>query len=397
MSSLPIYIHFIVMALAIGALVWSADLFVDGAAAIARNIGLSPLIIGLTVVSFGTSAPEILVSASAAAAGTPSLAVGNALGSNLANMGLVLAITALIFPINIDSRIAHREVPIMVGVTLFSGWVLWNGYLGRVESIALASLLVFYMAYLVKTASDHPIDPTLIVHRSPWSRAIITTLGGLALLLITSNTLVWSATVIAGHFGVSELIIGITIVAVGTSLPELAASVAGAIKGHSEMAIGNVIGSNIFNLAAVLPVAGLIRPGIIEGANFWMDFGPVLLMSALLSAICIHHTTGNHPGTLGRTAAGLMLLLYIGYYGLLLISATYLDRRTKKLMTDKNLVAIGKRTIEIETLALERLGNLLDDSFSEACECLLETRGRVIVIGMGKSGHIARKVAATLA
>lgn len=319
MSSLPIYIHFIVMALAIGALVWSADLFVDGAAAIARNIGLSPLIIGLTVVSFGTSAPEILVSASAAAAGTPSLAVGNALGSNLANMGLVLAITALIFPINIDSRIAHREVPIMVGVTLFSGWVLWNGYLGRVESIALASLLVFYMAYLVKTASDHPIDPTLKVQRSPWSRAILTTLGGLALLLIASNTLVWSATVIAGHFGVSELIIGITIVAVGTSLPELAASVAGAIKGHSEMAIGNVIGSNIFNLAAVLPIAGLIRPGIIEGANFWMDFGPVLLMSALLSAICIHHTTGNHPGTLGRTAAGLMLLLYIGYYGLLLI------------------------------------------------------------------------------
>lgn len=319
MSSLPIYVHFIILALAIGVLVWGADLFVEGAAAIARNIGLSPLIIGLTVVSFGTSAPEIMVSASAAVAGTPSLAVGNALGSNLANMGLVLAMTALVFPINIDSRVAHREVPIMVGITLFSGWVLWDGYLGRIESFALASLLIFYMIYLVKTASDHPIDPTLKVHSSPWPRAILNTLGGLMLLLAASNVLVWSATTVASHFGISDLVIGITIVAVGTSLPELAASVAGAIKGHSEMVIGNVIGSNIFNLSAVLPVAGLVRPGFIDGANFWVDFGPLLLMSALLSAICIHHTTGNHSGTLGRTAAGLMLLLYIGYYGLLLV------------------------------------------------------------------------------
>lgn len=318
MSYLPIYIHFIVLALAIGGLVWSADFFVDGAAAIARNMGLSPLIIGLTVVSFGTSAPEILVSASAAAAGTPSLAVGNALGSNLANMGLVLAITALIFPINIDSRIAHKEVPIMVAVTLIAGWVLWNGYLGRLESLGLASLLFFYMFYLIKTASEHPIDPTIQIQKAPWSRAIIITLSGLAFLLVVSNILVWSATSVASHYGVSDLIIGITIVAVGTSLPELAASVAGAIKGHSEMAIGNVIGSNIFNLTAVLPVAGLVRPGAIEGANFWMDFGPVMLFSALLSAICLHHTSGNHSGTLGRVAAGLMLLLYIGYYGLLI-------------------------------------------------------------------------------
>lgn len=319
MSSLPIYIHFIILALAIGALVWSADLFVDGAASVARNMGLSPLIIGLTIVSFGTSAPEILVSASAAAAGSPSLAVGNALGSNLANMGLVLAITALVFPIRIDSRIAHREVPIMVAVTLLAGWVLWNGFLGRIESIVLATTLVFYMVYLVKTASQHPVDPTLDVHRSPWSRAILYTLGGLILLLIASNVLVWSATSIASYYGVSELIIGITIVAVGTSLPELAASVAGAIKGHSEMAIGNVIGSNIFNLAAVLPVAGIVRPGFIDGANFWMDFGPVLLLSLLLGAICIHHTTGNHSGILGRKAAGLMLLLYISYYVLLIV------------------------------------------------------------------------------
>ncbi len=319
MSSLPIYIHFIILALAIGALVWSADLFVDGAASVARNMGLSPLIIGLTIVSFGTSAPEILVSASAAAAGSPSLAVGNALGSNLANMGLVLAITALVFPIRIDSRIAHREVPIMVAVTLLAGWVLWNGFLGRIESILLATTLVFYMVYLVKTASQHPVDPTLDVHRSPWSRAILYTLGGLILLLIASNVLVWSATSIASYYGVSELIIGITIVAVGTSLPELAASVAGAIKGHSEMAIGNVIGSNVFNLAAVLPVAGIVRPGLIDGANFWMDFGPVLLLSLLLSAICIHHTTGNHNGILGRKAAGLMLLLYISYYVLLIV------------------------------------------------------------------------------
>ena len=206
----------------------------------------------------------------------------------------------------------------MVAVTLIAGWVLWNGYLGRLESLGLASLLFFYMFYLIKTASEHPIDPTIQIQKAPWSRAIIITLSGLAFLLVVSNILVWSATSVASHFGVSDLIIGITIVAVGTSLPELAASVAGAIKGHSEMAIGNVIGSNIFNLTAVLPVAGLVRPGAIEGANFWMDFGTVLLFSALLSAICLHHTSGNHSGTLGRVAAGLMLLLYIGYYGLLI-------------------------------------------------------------------------------
>jgi cation:H+ antiporter len=145
------------------------------------------------------------------------------------------------------------------------------------------------------------------------------TLGGLAFLLIASNVLVWSATSVASYFGVSDLVIGITIVAVGTSLPELAAAVAGALKGHSEMAIGNVIGSNIFNLSAVLPVAGIVRPGVIDGTNFWMDFGPVLLISLLLGAICIHHTTGNHNGILGRTAAGLMLSLYIGYYVLLIL------------------------------------------------------------------------------
>lgn len=315
--NLPLYLYFLSLAISIGALVWGAERFVAGAACIASNMGLSALIIGLTVVSFGTSAPEILVSASAAFSGSPSLAVGNALGSNLANMGLVLAITAFVFPLSINARIARAEVPIMIAVTLLAGWVLWNGILGRYESLILVACLIAYMVYVVKTAAAHPVDPTLEIHREPWSKALALTLGGLVLLLIASNALVWSASAIAHAFGVSELIIGITVVAVGTSLPELAASVAGAVKGHSEMAIGNVIGSNIFNLTAVLPVAGIIRSGPIEGANYWMDFGPVLALSLFLGLICLIRTQGNKEGTLGRFAATLMLACYIGYYGLL--------------------------------------------------------------------------------
>lgn len=316
-SELPLYLYFIVLAVSIGGLIWGAERFVVGAAGVASNLGLSPLIIGLTVVSLGTSAPEILVSATAALNQSPSLAVGNALGSNLANMGLVLAITALIIPLTINARIARAEVPIMVLVTLIAGAVLWDGFLGRFESLTLVAALILFMIYLGKTASQHPVDPNIEIHTMKWIRAAGLTLGGLILLIVSSNALVHSATKIATAFGVSELVIGLTVVAVGTSLPELAASVTGALKGHADMAIGNVIGSNIFNLTAVLPIAGIIYPSAIDGANFWQDYGSVLALSVLISGICFYKMTSRSSGVIGRAPAMLMLLIYLGYYGLL--------------------------------------------------------------------------------
>lgn len=317
-SQLSLYLYFIVLALSIGALVWGAERFVAGAAGIASNLGLSPLIIGLTVVSFGTSAPEILVSATAALNQAPSLAVGNALGSNLANIGLVLGITALITPLAITRRIAKTEMPIMVLVTVIAGAVLWNGYLGRMESLGLVICLVIFLIYLCKTANQHEIDPELNIQRMRWLTAGLLTIGGLILLVLSSNTLVWSATAIARSFGVSDLVIGITVVAVGTSLPELAASIASALKGHAEMAIGNVIGSNVFNLTAVLPVAGIIYPAQIADANFWQDYGSVLLLSLFLCAVCLYKAGKKGSGSVSRTPAIVMLLAYIGYYALLL-------------------------------------------------------------------------------
>ena len=307
----------------IAALVWAADRFVEGAASIADHFGLSPLIIGLTVISIGTSAPEILVSANAAMNKSSGLAVGNALGSNLANIGLVLAITALISPLVIRPNVARSEVPIMLGVTVLAGIVLVNSYLGRWESLFLLLCLILFILFLIQKSKKGSVQGSdevaeNIPHK-PLKSGVLTTLFGLVILILSSRLLVWSASELASQFGVSDLVIGVTIVAVGTSLPELAASLAGALKGHSDMAIGNILGSNIFNLLAVLPVAGIIYPTHIEGISFVRDYGTVLALSALLGLACLWKTRQNQAGQLGRPLASIMLLIYIGYYYWLLL------------------------------------------------------------------------------
>lgn len=295
----------------------------EGAAAIAGHFGLSPLLIGLTVISIGTSAPEILVSANAAIHQSSGLAVGNALGSNLANIGLVLAITALICPLTVRRSMARSEIPIMLGVTLLAGIVLINSYLGRWESVFLLLCLIVFLLYLTQQAKkgSAPSSANLDVEipDKPLKSATFSTIIGLIALILSSRLLVWSASEMASQFGVSDLVIGITVVAVGTSLPELAASLAGALKGHSEMAIGNILGSNIFNLLAVLPIAGVIYPTQIEGTSFVRDFGTVFALSALLAAACIWKTRHQQTGQLGRPLGAAMLLLYVGYYFWLLL------------------------------------------------------------------------------
>lgn len=312
-----------VLIVGLTALVWSADKFVEGGASIAHHCGVSSLIIGLTVISIGTSAPEIFVSANAALDQSSGLAVGNALGSNLANVGLVLGITALITPVAITRGIVKTEVPIMLGVTLLAGYVLHDAHLGRWESLALLACLVLFIFFLIAKSrngsADEGAEGGVALAELSLKKAIVVTIVGLVILILSSKALVWSATEMAQKFGVSDLVIGITIVAVGTSLPELAASLAGALKGHSEMAVGNVIGSNIFNLLAVLPVAGVIYPTVIDDVDFLRDYGSVLLVSMILGAACLWKTRNSATGVLGRPLALILLTTYVGYYCWLLL------------------------------------------------------------------------------
>ena len=307
-------------------LIWGADRFVDGAANIARNFGVSPLIVGLTIVGFGTSAPEMLVSAFAALDGAPALGIGNALGSNIANIGMVLGITILITPLSVNSRTLKREFPVLAFVMGLSLLLLWDLYLGYIDGVILFSgfiLTLFGMAYLALHSSRSDrleqdfekefAEPTMTTGQSAINFSI-----GLAGLLIGSKSLVWGATGIASLLGVSDLIIGLTIVAIGTSLPELAASVISALKNEHDIAVGNILGSNMFNLLAVLAMPGLIKPSSIDPMLLIRDFSIMTLLFIMLYAFA---KTGKQ-GVIGRVAGSMMLFIYIAYNSLLAYQST---------------------------------------------------------------------------
>ena len=246
-------LDFIIIAIGLAALVWSADQFVEGAAAIARRAGMAPLLIGMTIVSVGTSAPEILVSLMAALAGSGALAVGNAFGSNIANIGLVLGVTLLIAPIVVGRTTAFTDLPLLLTTILLCGFLLYDGELSFADAIVLLVGLALFLLRMINHArrpdvSDEPPE----IPNMTLGKAWFTFLIGLVVLIISSRGLVYGAVNIAESFGVSELIIGLTIVAVGTSLPEMAASVVSAMRGHADIAIGAVVGSNMFNLLVVL-------------------------------------------------------------------------------------------------------------------------------------------------
>lgn len=295
-------------------LTWSADRFVGGAAATAKNWGISPMLIGLTVVSIGTSAPEILVSLMSAIQGHTDIAVGNAIGSNIANMGLVLGITALIAPLPVKTALAKREIPWLLFVTLVAGACLMNNYLGLIESLVLLSGFFITLYLMVVWQKAHPEEPLTEVEeikKLPSGKAYRELIGGLVLLLISAQILVWGAKEIATLMGISELIVGLTVVAIGTSLPELAASVTSAIKGHHDIALGNVVGSNIFNLLAVLSMPGLVSPGPLNESVFSRDYQVMLAFTVLVAAMAMF---GKKPRTLGHFA-GIILLIGYACYG----------------------------------------------------------------------------------
>ncbi|SFU89759.1 calcium/sodium antiporter [Halomonas korlensis] len=290
------------------ALLWSADRFIGAAAATAYRAGMSPMLVGMTIVALGTSAPEIVVSLMASLDGIPDLATGNALGSNIANIGLVLGVTALVSPIPIRFSIVRRELPLLLGATGLAGYALANGILGRFDALFLLALLVFSLWWLFRADSPDD-DATGDIPDMTLQRALLWLVGTLAIMVVGSRALVWGASELARGLGVSELVIGLTVVAIGTSLPELAACVASALKRHHDIAIGNVIGSNLFNLLAVLPLPGLIAPGLIDSAAGERDY-PVMLALTLALAMLL---LWQRRGALGRLPGGLLALSYLAY------------------------------------------------------------------------------------
>lgn len=301
-------------------LVWSADIFVDGAAALARSLGMPSLLIGMVVIGFGTSAPELTVSALSALQGNPGIALGNAYGSNITNIGLILGVVALIQPIVVRSQVVRKELPILFLVTLLVIFQIADGELSRIDSIVQLVVLFLVMGWMIyqsinKNADvlsaevDEELDD---MDELPMSRekSLFWLISGLVLLVVSSRMLVWGAVSIAHDLGVSDLIIGLTIVAIGTSLPELASSIVAARKGEDDLALGNVIGSNLFNTLAVVGLAGVISPMQIPAEIISRDWPLMALLTLSLFALG-YSKSGS--GQISRIEGAGLLFVYIAY------------------------------------------------------------------------------------
>jgi len=299
-------------------LVWSADRFVEGSASTARHFGMPPLLIGMVIVGFGTSAPEMVVSALASIDGNAGIALGNAYGSNICNIALILGVSALINPIMVHSTVLRKELPILTLVTILTVVLLADLDLSRLDAIVL--LLVFggLMAWTIyqglRRKADtlaKEVESETAEKEMPIKRAVFWLVVGLLLLIASSRILVWGAVEIAQIFGVSDMIIGLTIIAVGTSLPELASSVIAARKGEHDIALGNILGSNLFNTLAVVGIAGSIHPFAVEPETLSRD---MVVMGALtLSLFLIGYGFRGRQGRINRFEGAALLLVYVGY------------------------------------------------------------------------------------
>jgi cation:H+ antiporter len=311
--------------LGVAVLVWGSDRFVLGASVTARNLGVPPLVVGLTVVGVGTSAPEITVSTLAALGGNPGVAVGNAVGSNIANVGLVAGVCALVLPVSVKSEVLRREFPLMFLVIALAWFVLNDGFLGFTDGLWLMASFAALLGVIARTAARAEGSDALTLELKQHIPSNMTTAiavmwlaAGLLMLLLGSRLIVWGAVGLAGAWGLSDLVIGLTIVAVGTSLPELAASVASVLKSEPDLAIGNVLGSNMFNLLPVLAAPGLISPAPLDATVLSRDLPVMMFMSV---ALFLMASGFRGPGRINRLEGALLLAAFAGYQGTCLLSA----------------------------------------------------------------------------
>ncbi|MFV0286397.1 MAG: calcium/sodium antiporter [Demequina sp.] len=298
-------------------LAWSADRFVLGASTVARYLGMAPLLIGMIVIGFGTSAPELVVSAFAAAEGAPEIALGNAFGSNIANIGLILGVTAILLPIVVKRGVLRTELPLLVVVTAIAWLLMSDGELSSGDAGAMLLLLAVLLTWQILQArsqqgdrleqdvehhaADHPLS-----RRAAWTWLVV----GLVILVVASRVLVWGATEIATALGWSDLVIGLTVVAVGTSAPELASSIAAARKGENDLALGNVIGSNLFNSLGVVGVAGLIQPAAVSADLLHRDMPILMAFTLLLIAFGFRW---RRDGRINRLEGAILITLWLAY------------------------------------------------------------------------------------
>jgi cation:H+ antiporter len=300
-------------------LVISADKFVDGAAATAKRLGLPPMLIGMLVIGFGSSMPEMVISALSSLQGNPGIALGNAFGSNITNIALILGVTAVISPITVRSSVVKRELPYLMGLTALTAVLLYyDGELNRQDGVILIFVFLVLVAWTIYTGIKTSEDPLadVVEHElaEPQSMkiAVSYTVLGLIFLVISSRMLVWGGVEIAEYFGISDLLIGLTIVAVGTSLPELASSIAAVRKNEHDLAIGNIIGSNMFNTTIVLGITGTIAPTVLERDILIWDF-PVLAMLTIALFMMGYNLRGTGKGIITRNEGFMLISAYVLY------------------------------------------------------------------------------------
>jgi len=303
-------------------LVWSADKFVDGAAATAGHFRMPPLLIGMLVIGFGTSAPEVSVSTFAAMQGNPGLALGNAYGSNITNIALILGVSALLAPITVHSRVVRREMPVLFAATVLAWWLLNDGEFSSADAgvqLVLFSVLVGWSVWEGMREGRDPIGTELSgeLPDLPLRVSLFWLVVGVVLLVASSRVVVWGAVGLAQAFGVDDLIIGLTIVAIGTSLPELASSVVAVRKGEHDLALGNVIGSNLFNTLLVAALAGAILPHTVDPALLERDFPVLTILTAALFAMAY----GWGRQRITRIQGGILLLTFGCYTAWLIAEA----------------------------------------------------------------------------
>ncbi|MFZ7129916.1 calcium/sodium antiporter [Avibacterium avium] len=321
------FLSFLAILAGLAILVWSADRFIDGAASLASYLGMSPLLIGIVIIGFGTSAPEIIVSALSALNHSPGIALGNAYGSNITNIALILGVTAMIKPIMVNSQVLKKELPVLMLVTLLSAFLIYDATISRLDAVILLAVFTLYMGWTIWQGTRHSgdsleqdiNDELKEKSQMPLKTAVLWLVIGLALLMASSQLLVWGAVNIATYLGVSDLIIGLTIVAIGTSLPELAASIMAARKNELDLAVGNIIGSNLFNTLAVVGIAGAISPIQATPEVFSRDMLVMIALTGLLFLFGYGFKRKN--GRINRVEGLVLFLCYVAYNSLLIYTA----------------------------------------------------------------------------